>query len=213
MTTRRSVLAGVPGVLALTSGCAGVLDGSDALTFEAATARTEASVASEANYELDGVENLTIEREFAGQTATAINRVATYEKSLSIPLVGSARLGVFAAIATPAIEIAGETFNPVGDYDNDQLVQLLQSNYEGISNAQEVSSQTVAVLGTDTSVTKFRATADFNGQDVDVNIHVTKVRNGADFVACFGVYPRRLDEQENVLSMMRAMQHPVESSS
>lgn len=209
MTTRRSVLAGLPGLLALGSGCAGVLGGSEALSFEAATAKTKASVASNANYELTGVENLTIEREFAGQTVEAVNRVATYEKTLRIPLVGSAKLGVFAAIATPAIEVAGKTFNPVGDYDNDQLVQLLQGSYEGISDAQEVSSQTVAVLGTDTTVTKYEATATFSGQEIDVNIHVTKVRHEADFVVCFGVYPKRLSEQRNILSLMSATVHPA----
>lgn len=208
MTTRRSVLAGIPGLLALGSGCAGVLGGSG-LTFEASTAKTKASVASNADYELSGVEDMTIEREFAGQTVEAVNRVATYEKTLKIPLVGSAKLGVFAVITTPAIEIAGETFNPVGDYSNDQLVQLLQSNYDGIDNAQEVSSQTVAVLGTDTTVTKYEATATFSGQEVDVNIHVTKVRSGEDFVLCFGVYPKQLSEQQNILSMMSAVQHPV----
>ncbi|SEO87753.1 hypothetical protein SAMN04487948_106119 [Halogranum amylolyticum] len=207
MTTRRRVLAAVPGVLALTSGCTELLG--EAKTFEAKPVETEASVASDAGYEFNGVEDRTVEREFASQTVRVVNKVATYEKSLSIPLVGSARLGVFAAISTPAIELAGKTFNPVGDYDNDRLVGMLQSNYEGISDVREDSSQTVAVLGTDTTVTKYIGKAAFSGQQIDVDIHVSKVRDGADFVVCFGVSPTQLNEQENVLSMMSAAIHPA----
>jgi hypothetical protein len=207
MATRRRVLAALPGMLALGSGCTGVLSGTQ--TFEAKPAKTKASVASNAGYELQGVEELTAEREFASQTVRVVNKVATYEKSLSIPLLGSAKLGVFATISTPAIELAGKTFNPVGEYSNDQLVEMLQSNYEGISDAREVSSETVAVLGSETTVTKYAGKAAFGGQQLDVNIHVTKVRSDADFVVCFGVYPKQLNEQENVLSMMSAAVHPA----
>lgn len=207
MTTRRRVLATLPGVLALTSGCAGVLD--DATTFEASPAKTDASVASDAGYELKGVEALTAERQFASQTVTVVSQVATYEKSLSIPLLGSAKLGVFALISTPAIELADRTFNPVGDYSNDQLVDMLQSNYQGISDVEQVSSQTTSVLGTDTTVSTYAGKAAFVGQQIDVNIHVAKVRDGEDFVVCFGVYPTQLNEAENVLSMMNAAVHPA----
>lgn len=209
MTTRRGVLVALPGVMALGSGCTGFLTGSEALTFEAEVAKTKQRVAADAGYELKGVVERTVERTFASRTVRAVNKVATYEKSLSIPLLGSARLGVFATVSTPAIEIAGKTFNPVGDYDNDQLVNLLQSNYDNISNVTKVSSETVTVLGTDTSVTKYAGKATFRGKKIDVNIHVTKVRDDADFVICFGVYPMQLDEENNVLSMMSAAIHPA----
>jgi hypothetical protein len=207
MTTRRSLLASLPAALALGSGCAGVLG--EAKSFEAKPAKTEDGVASEAGYEFEGLEETTVEREFASQTVRVVNKVATYEKALSIPLLGEARLGVFATISTPAIELAGKTFNPVGDYDNDRLVGMLQSNYERINDVREVSSQTVAVLGTDTTVTKYAGKATFGGQQLDVTIHVTKVRDGEDFVICFGVYPKQLTEEENVLSMMSAAIHPA----
>lgn len=209
MTTRRGVLAALPGAMALGSGCTGFLTGSEALTFEAKPAKTKQHVAANAGYKLEGVEEITVERTFASRTVKAVNKVATYEKTLSIPLLGSAKLGVFATISTPAIEIAGKTFNPVGDYDHDQLVNMLQSNYKGISDVNKVSSQTVTVLGTDTTATKYAAKATFGGQKIDVNIHVTKVRAAEDFVVCFGVYPAQLNEEKNVLSMMSAAIHPA----
>lgn len=208
MIQRRGVLAAMPGLLALGSGCTGILSGSG-LTLEAKPAKIESSAADDAGYEFQGVEDVGVKRTFAGQSVKAVNKVATYEKSLSIPLLGSAKLGVVAAISTPAVEVAGKTFNPVGDYDNDQLVALLQSNYEGISDAKKVGSTGITVLDSDTSATKYDAKATFNGQQVDVTIYVAKVRHESDFVVLFGVYPTRLDEQSNVLSMMQAAVHPA----
>lgn len=209
MTTRRRLLATVPGLLALSSGCAGFLTGEESWDETAQAATTTASVASDAGYELQGTEELPVEREFAGRTVRIVNKVTTYEKSLSIPLLGSAKLGVFAAISTPAIEVADRTFNPVGDYDNDQLVGMLQSNYEGISDVRRVSAQTVSVLGSETEVTKYAGKATFGNEKIDVNIHVGKVRHEGDFVVCFGVYPTQLSEEQNILSMFEAAVHPA----
>lgn len=199
--TRRSLLAAVP-ALALTSGCLDAL-GEDGLTFEAAPAETTPAD----GYEFAGVEEQTVTRTYAGQDVEAVNKVTTYEKTLSIPLLGEANLGVFALLSTPAIEIAGKTFNPVADYSNDRLVELLTDNYEGIDDPRRVGGRTVTVLGSETDVTEYEATAEFDGQDVDVTIHLTKVRDGEDFVVPMGIYPRRTDEEDNVLSMMRATDH------
>jgi hypothetical protein len=137
------------------------------------------------------------------------NRVTTYEKSLTIPLVGEAKLGVLAVVSSPAVEIAGQTLNPLNEFDNDKLVELFAGQYQGLQNIEQVSSQQITVLGTDATVTKYAATATFKGgNEVEVYIHVTKVRDGDDFVVPIGVYPRRLeDEQSNILSMMRAIEH------
>jgi hypothetical protein len=154
-----------------------------------------------------------VEREFsaAGGTRTveAANKVTTYEETIDIPLLGSAKLGIFTVVSSPAVEIGGETFNPIGDYSNDRLVRFIASSYDGLDGVERVSQRQITVLGTETTVTKYSATAPFQGEDVDVLVHVTKVRDGEDFVA-FGIYPQRLDgEEENVISMTRAAEHPA----
>ena len=201
-------------LLVLTSGCIGFLTGEDALQFDAQPARTDESVASDAGYQLNDTRTITTNRtlEAAGQqrTVTVTNRVATYEKSLSLGPLGDAKLGVFAVLSSPAVEVAGETLNPIGDYDNDRLVGLLASNYGGLSDIEQVSNRSIQMLGSDATVTKYAATATFSGRQVDVYIHVTKVRHESDFVVAMGIYPQVLSgEESNVLEMIRAVEHPA----
>ncbi|WP_224335775.1 DUF6517 family protein [Haloprofundus halobius] len=212
--TRREVATAALGALVASSGCLGFVTGEESLSFESDPALAEESVAEETGYELDGTEAKTITREFsaAGQTRNveATNQISTYEKTLSMSLLGEQKLGVFAAISSPAVEIAGRTFNPLKDDSNEDLVQMLTSQYDGLSNVSEESSQTLTVLGTDTEVTKYAATSNVEGEQIDVFVHVTKVRNEDDFVIALGVYPQQLSgEESNIVSLFESVQHPA----
>ncbi|WP_101297231.1 DUF6517 family protein [Halegenticoccus soli] len=212
MYTRRRVAAGALAALALGGGCLGFVTGREPLTFAAEPAKTAQSVASDAGYELTDAKSQTIEREFsaAGQSrrVEVTNEIATYEKRLSLPILGGAKLGVFAVIASPPVEVLGQTFNPIDDYDNDRLVNLLASNYEGISDPREVGSRSITVLGDEMTMTKYEAKATFKGRQIDVYVHVAKARDG-DFVVPMAVYPRRFDEEANVVAMAEAIEHPA----
>ncbi|SFG80117.1 hypothetical protein SAMN04488063_2991 [Halopelagius inordinatus] len=214
MKSRRTIAAFLAvAVLVSTSGCVGVLTGEDPLTFSADAAAVEESVASNAGYESNGTRTMDVNRTFevAGQERTVVaeNRVTTYEKSMDL-VVFEAKLGVFTVISTPAVEVAGQTMNPIGDYSNARLVELMQNRYSGLSDVRQVSSQTITVQGTETEVTKFAGKANVDGREIDVYVHVTKYRDGEDFVVATGIYPQQLDgEEQNVISMMRAIQHPA----
>jgi hypothetical protein len=203
-------------LLLLTSGCLGVITGDESLRFEAQPAAVDDTAAANAGYSLTEAKTATVNRTFevAGQTRTVTvdNRVATYEKALDFGPLGTARLGTFAVVTTPAVEIAGETLNPLGDYDNDQLVGLLASNYTGLQDVDRVSSRQVTALGTETQVTKYAATAPTAfDQQIDVFVHVTSVRHEGDFVIAMGVYPQVLDgEEDRILELVRALEHPAE---
>jgi hypothetical protein len=214
MGPRKLAVALLLAVLVVSSGCVGFLLGNEALSFTAEPAVTDDAAASEAGYETSGTNSSTTERTFtvAGQErqVEVTNRMTTYEKSVELPVLGEVRAGTLSLISTPAVEIGPRTFNPIGDYDNDRLVGLVESQYGGVSDTERVSSTEIRMLGTTTNVTKYAATATLQGQEVDVFIHVTKVRDGEDFVVGVGVYPQRLDgEEENVLAMLRAAEHPA----
>ncbi|WP_410764459.1 DUF6517 family protein [Haloferax sp. DFSO60] len=202
--------------LVVTSGCLGVLTGDEALSFESEPAATDASVASNAGYSTNGTEELKINRSFtvAGQErqVVASNHLTTYEKKVNLGLFGEAKLGVFSVISTPAVEVAGQTLNPIGDYSNDQLVGLVRSRYQGLNNVEQVSSRNVQMLGETANVTKYSATARVEGEQIDVYVHVTKIRHEDDFIIAIGVYPQQLDgEEENILELMRSVEHPSEA--
>lgn len=210
MVQRRRILAGV-GALAASGGCIGVLTGSKPLAFAATAATVRGSVAADAGYDLKGVETQTFSREFnaAGQSrrVEVDNRVATYEKSISFGPLGEAKLGVFALISTPAVELAGKTFNPVGKYDNDRLVRMLATNYDGLENVRKEGQRTAQVLGSTATVSKYLADATFSGTRVEVYVHVTKARHGSDFVVPVAVYPKLKSEEENVFRLLRNVEH------
>lgn len=211
---RRRLGAAALAVLLVTSGCIGFMTGEEPLVFEADPAVTDATVASDAGYETDGPRERATNRTFdvAGQSRTVrvVNQVTTYRKSLELPIVRDVNLGAFTVVSSPSVGIAGQEFNPIGDYSNDRLVEMAGNQYGGLNDVERVSSRTVTVLGEETEVTKYAATARVNGEPVDVYVHVTKVRDGDDYVVAMGVYPQQFSgEQENVLEMMRALEHPA----
>lgn len=214
MTNRRMVAAVLAvAMLATTSGCIGFLTGDEPLRFAAEPAAVDDAVAGNAGYESEGPRVVEVNEtlEVAGQQRRVVaeNQVNTYEKSLDLGIF-EAKLGVFTVITSPAVEVAGQTMNPIGDYSNRELVGLVQSRYQGLHDVREVSSRTITVQGTQTEVTKYAAKATVRGQQIDVFVHVTKYRSGEDFVVAVGVYPQQLGgEEENVLSMMRAIEHPA----
>ncbi|MDS0298993.1 DUF6517 family protein [Halogeometricum sp. S1BR25-6] len=214
MTSKRVVAAVLAvAMLTTTSGCIGFLTGDEALSFAAEPAVVDESAADSAGYSTDGPRVLSVNRTVsaAGQERQVVaeNQVTTYRKTLDLGIF-EADLGVFTVVSTPAVEIAGQTLNPIGEFSNRRLVSLVQDQYQGLNDVQEVSSQTITVQGRQTEVTKYSGTATVQGQEVDVYVHVTKYRDGDDFVVAIGVYPQRLDgEEANVLSMMRAIEHPA----
>ncbi|QLG62590.1 DUF6517 family protein [Halorarum salinum] len=213
---RRVLLGGTALTLAAgTAGCLGFLTGEEPLSFEAEPAAAADGTASETGYETDGPRAETVTREFtaAGQTreVEVTNRITTYEKTVEVGTLGEAKLGVFAAIASPKVEIAGRTLNPIEDHSNDDLVELLASQYEGIEDPSAVDERTVETLGSETTFTKYEAVATFDGQEVDVYVHVGRVESGDDFVVAMGVYPRAMEDQEepNVVSLAGSLEHPA----
>jgi hypothetical protein len=92
------------------------------------------------------------------------------------------------------------------------LIGLVQSRYQGLADIEQVNSRNLQILGEQANVTKYSATARLgNDREVDVYVHVTKIRHEEDFIVAVGVYPQQLDnEEDNILEMMRSIEHPSE---
>lgn len=216
MHTRRQLIGalGSAGIVA-TSGCLGILTGEEAYEQSASPVRASEGASQETGYELESMEEQTVEESFevAGQerTVVATNWIATYEKSLEHPLLGETETGVFAAVSTPAFEIAGRTMSPVAEYSNRALVNLLASQYEQLEINEEVGTTTHSTLGSEVEVSKFDATATFNGQEIDVFVHVGSLQDGDDFVIPVGIYPQQREDQEepNIETLIESLEHPA----
>lgn len=213
-STRRTVAVVAVATLLIGSGCLGLLSGDQ--SFEATPATTDNATADEYGYEFQGTQKQEVTRQFsaAGETrnVTAVNYITTYERTLPLGTT-DAKAGVFALISTPQVEVLGETFNPVGDMSNAELVDLVQDNYESLSvdNGTETTRE-AELLGQTTDVSRFEGAASIAGQDVDVYVHVTRVRHEGDFVVAVAIYPQDLpsalgDQETAVFEMLTAAQH------
>ena len=215
-TTRRGALglAGAVGLAGL-AGCTAldVATGGDPAEFAAGTATVADDTLAETGYELNDVSDRTLSREFevAGSTreVRVTNTVAEYDKA--VELFGeNYQAAVFAALATPQVEVLGEAFNPVEDLSPDERADLIADRYEGVSNLERGSQYATEVLGSDAEVVVYAADGEIEGTGVSVELefHVgDPVAAGSDFVVPLAAYPAVFGDGENVRSMMNGIEH------
>lgn len=208
---RTHVAAVAVAALLVTSGCLGVITGSEPLTGEASPATVAEGTLADSGYELTAQEEQVLEREVtvAGQTRQVVarNKLTRYERTFDLPGGVSASAGVFATVTTPAFSVAGQALNPVGELSNRQLVQRVGSSYEGLTVGEPVDNRSVSTLGSTMELTKFEGAATIGGIDVDVYVHVGSVRDGEDFVVVAAVYPQFVDDEDTVLRFVRNIEH------
>lgn len=220
-TTRRSVLglASAVGVAGL-AGCTAldVATGEPA-EFSSGTATVADGTLSETGYGLNDVfeETLTREVEVVGSTreVRVTNTTAEYDKA--VELLGERyQAAVFAAVATPRIEVLGQSFNPVADLGPDERAALIAERYGGVSDLERGSEYTTDVLGSDADVVVYAADGEIEGTGVSVELefHVgSEVQAGGDYVLPLAAYPASFGDGENVRSMMNGLEHePAEGN-
>lgn len=196
---RREVLAGVGGIAAFGgAGCLGVV-GLD--EHEATPAGVEASVRRETGYEQTNVEELVVERTFeiggVSQQIRVTNYLTEHEKGIDLGPLGSIRAASFVLLTSPQISIAGQELNPIADMSSEELIGMLESDFEGISNAEHVADETVSLLGQETTESLFEAEVTVEGATFDVNIHLTEsVETASDHLITIGVYPVQIQRTE-----------------
>ena len=209
---RRTFVAAIATGVVGTTGCLGFVTGDEAYEQEASPVRVDDATLDGTGYSLDEASEDAIDREFevAGRSRTvrATNQVVQYHRGIDLPLLGTVEAAVFAVVATPAFEIAGQTLNPVGEMDNAELAEMVQDEYEELAVDDEVATSSVETLGEEMVLSQFEGAATFGGTDLDVYVHVGTVRSGGDFAVAVGVYPRGIpDEAAVVRELVRGLIH------
>ncbi|MEZ3163631.1 DUF6517 family protein [Halorubrum sp. RMP-47] len=214
VTRRRALAAGGALGLASLAGCTAfdVATGGTA-EFASGTATVADATLSETGYELNDVTDDTVSREFevGGSTreVQVTNAVAEYDKA--VELFGERyQAAVFAAVATPQVEVLGEAFNPIADLSADERAALIADRYEGVSSLERGSEYTTTVLGSDAQVVVYSADGQIEdtGVSVELQFHVgAPVEAGSDFVLPLAAYPASFGDGENVRSMMNGIEH------
>ena len=207
---RRTLLAGTGALgLASLSGCLGAA-GLD--THESSPAGVERPTLEETGYDQTGIEPIGVTEEFSlvlyTESVSVTNYLTEHEKSVDMGPLGSQRAAVFMVLTTPQVSVVGQEFNPVEEMSAEELVELVQDNYDEIGNVEREEAESVSVLDQETSMTRFSADAQFDGEDVDVLMHVTEaVQTDGDHLVVIGVYPEmtRSQEESNVHALVEGI--------
>ncbi|ELY43161.1 DUF6517 family protein [Natronorubrum bangense] len=212
---RRAVLGGLGGLgLTALAGCLGTL-GMD--VHESSPAGVDASVRSETGYDQTDVEPLTVEEDVgvgaASETIAVTNYLTEHEKAVDMGPLGRQRGAVFMVLTTPQIGAAGRNFNPVEEMDAEELVALVEDNYDDISDITNEETADITILEQTTTRSRFSADATFDGHSLEVDLHVSEaVEAGDDLLVTIGVYPQQVRsvEQSNILELMEGVTTDIE---
>nr|WP_090507593.1 DUF6517 family protein [Natronorubrum sediminis] len=204
---RRTVLAGAGTVgLVGLSGCLGVI-GLD--EHASSPAGVEEAVRDDTGYEYSDVEEIGIDEGvdllLYEESVTVLNHLTEHEKTVDMGPAGRQQGAVFLLLTTPQVSVAGQEFNPVEEMDTEELVELVEDNYDDISNITHEEDDDISLLEQDTTQSRFSAEATFDGTDVDVYLHVTEaVESNDDLLIAIGVYPEyvQAEEEANVRSLI-----------
>lgn len=206
--TRRAVGGLAVGSLAGLAGCS-ALQGP--ITFTAKAAVAGDAALSDTGYQQARSKKPTLTRKFASKKVKVTNVLNEYQKEMELSVLGSAKVGIFVAFSTPQVKVAGQgPFNPVGNWSNKELVLKLQSRFENLKNVKKVGSTTMTTLGKEAKVGKFSGTTTYDGKQIDLYLHVTKVKHEDDYVILLGVYPQeKSSEEQNIKKLIKSVTHPA----
>lgn len=209
---RRALLAGTAtaSVFGLAGCLSGVLD--TVTNLESSPAGVSQSALDTTGYEAVGIEEIVTEEtvDAAGQSETinVTSYLSRYDKQVGIDGIAEQPTAIFAVLSTPQLEVAGETFNPVGEMSAREVADLLADNYDAISGIEPDSEETITILDQSTTKSRFTADADFSGVPLELDVHVTEaVERDDDFLVSLGVYPRlaRVIEGENARTLAESI--------
>ena len=219
---RRGLLAAIAASTSVAvAGCTGE-DGS--CEFDADPSRVPENSYADAAYTGEEPESYTVEREF---NATGVNAQVTATTWVARYVNSETQSALFVA-STPNASVAGQSVNPLVRVEGADLIRRLlnQINQQDVGGGnadietddiEERGEETRTVLGEEITVSIFETmiSADVEGggnsgesvEDVPVVLYLATVEHDDDVIALVGVHPVKVDQSDQLLSMMEAVEH------
>lgn len=228
MTSRRSVLgAATVGGITLLAGCLeDILEGD--LDEEAEPAGVPDSVLESTGFTHVGTESFEIDESFSiGDESIdlyALSWVAGYtledfdqselEDEEDLGDIDNSETVGLAVVSTPSAEFAGQEVNPAGRFETDELIDQFDSELVegGVESLTHVEDTPVEVLGESVDLSVFEAELSHDSVDgtFTIELFVTSVASGDDYVLPAGFYHHSLDYRDEIIELVEAIEHPVE---
>lgn len=203
-TRRRFALAALA-ALAPTAGCLGT-------TRRVASPVTVARETVAATpYEFAGIESRESRRRVgvgpATRRVTVVSRVATYDRAVAVPGVGSSRIAAFVALSTPAVRVLGTDRNPVANASPRELAARLAAERDRLTVGERTGERSVRTLGKATALVQFAGTTRVGPVGVPTTVHVARVTHDDDHVVATAAHPSWLDERWTVARLVEGLTH------
>ncbi|WP_254532062.1 DUF6517 family protein [Natrinema gelatinilyticum] len=215
VTRRQLLAAGATAGMGTVAGCTGFLR--DSLSSTAAT--VPGATLEDTGYSEHTVDQVVIERTVGrfgiDRTVEVRNWYAEYDRSVALDALGLTRVqaSVIAAFTTPQVSFLGETFNPVGNYSTDDLVELIQNRYDRLEDVQYVDEEPISILDTETALARYEARARLLSAETTLDVYLQlsePVPHENDFVICVAAYPQVQGietESDAVRSLLKSLEH------
>lgn len=207
---RRTFLAAAVGATAASSGCIGFILGEEPLTFSASPAEVAGGALSGSGFDHVGTDPLTWDFDFEGRTVEVENYLSQYRKSVEVPDVGAVEGAVFGALATPVVEVAGQSINPIERLANSsaELAARAQEFYTDFQVQEQLGETARAVLNNQRTFLRLGILAALSGTEIPGLLHLARFRDAGDFLGLAGIHPRVLEgEAGAIFALAQALEH------
>lgn len=116
---------------------------------------------------------------------------------------------LFSVMSVPLAkpEQVSATINPLRDRSLSDLANRSQDTYSGITDLRHSENITVSVLGNETTLSKYSATATTDGDQTDVYLYVVRFRHEDDILIGIGLGPQSADVSATIRTLAEAIQH------
>lgn len=191
--------------------------GGDPIVAEAEPASVEGAALQETGYQEhrngSTVLNTAVHASVSGDVeleatkdVEATFRVTKYRRSGAPPTPSAL---VVSSPAVQPIENVNESVDPARSVSLSELLALTQDQYADVGNVSQVDERSIGLLGEETTLRTYRATASVDGDAVDIRLHVATVRDGADYVTVIGSAPEDASDRDRGRRLAEGVVHEI----
>jgi len=131
-------------------------------------------------------------------------QVSAYRAGSSPP---TPTLLVVSSPAVRSIENVDETADPARAVALPELLVTVQDQYADVRDRSQVGERSVTLLGNETTLETYQATATVDGESVTVSVRVATVRDGDDYVTVVGIVPAERSDVDPVRRLAEDVTH------
>lgn len=204
-------------LLVVLAGCSGGGGGPTNVTASAQPAAVSDEALAETGFEPAETRTARLEKngsiEITGDVElqatyrlNATTHYATYDGPEGTP---TPTFAVYSVPLFDPVENVETTVNPVDDLPVETLVERVQSRYGSLTDVEHVGNATATVLGNETTVREYEATASAEGESVGVVVHVATITHEGDAVVAVGIHPQSMDGRATIHALLRGIRHPA----